>query len=365
MDTRPIVAISMGDPSGIGAEIAVKALSQADIYLGSKPLLVGDIDCVMDAASMTATNIAVNVVDRPDQGEYRPGTIDVIDLDNIAPGEIAYGRVSGKAGKAAFQYVERCIKLALAGEVDAVATGPISKEALNLGGHHYSGHAEIFADFTDTKDYCMMLVDGNFRVSYVTTHAPLRDACVFVTGERVAVVIGLTHNALVRLGISQPKIGVGGLSPRAGEGGVFGTEETEAIEPAVREAWAQGINAEGPISPDILSAKALAGQYDAAVAMYHDQWHIPMKAFSSKLDASTGRRVGMSGVNITLGLPIIQTSVDDGTGFAKMDRGKANPMSMIQAIELATLLARGGQSPNLPFANHGGAGVEEAGHTPQ
>lgn len=345
MDTRPIVAISMGDPAGIGAEIAVKALRECSIYSGSKPLLVGDLDCIMDAVSLTATNVAVNVVDRPDQGEYRLGTIDVIDLDNIAPGEIAYGRVSGKAGKAAFQYVERCIKLALAGEVDAVATGPINKEALNLGGHRYSGHTEIFADFTDTKDYCMMLVDGNFRVTHVTTHVPLRDACDLVTKERVGVVIGLTHNALVRLGISQPKIGVAGLNPHAGEGGMFGTEEIDAIEPAIWEARARGIYVEGPISPDTLFAKARAGQYDAAVAMYHDQGHIPMKTSSFKLDAATGRWVGMSGVNITLGLPIIRTSVDHGTAFAEAGHGRANPTSMVEAIELAVLLARGGQSP--------------------
>lgn len=341
MDRRPILAISMGDPAGIGAEIAVKALLEADLYSVAKPLVVGDVHCIADAISFTRSDVAVNVIDRPCKGLYRTGTINLIDMNNIEPEDITYGRVSRKAGAAAYEYIEHSIKLALAGEVDAVVTGPINKEALNLAGYRYSGHTEIFATLTGVRDYCMMLADGDFRVSHVTTHVSLRKACDLVKRDRIRTVIQLTHDALLRMAIPSPRIAVAGLNPHAGEGGLFGTEEIDEIAPAVRDAQAAGLNVEGPFPPDSIFAKARSGQYDAVVAMYHDQGHIPMKTAGFKLDPTTRQFTAMSGVNVTLGLPIIRTSVDHGTAFEIAGFGRANPESMVQAIRLAAVLARG------------------------
>lgn len=341
MDRRPIVAISMGDPAGVGAEIVVGALGDGKIWSVARPLVVGDLHFVADAVKITRSDIAINVVGRPGQGAYRPGSLDLIDLDNLVQADIAYGSVSAKAGNAAYQYGEHCIKMALIGEVDAVVTGPLHKEALNLGGHHYSGQAETFADLTGVREYCTLLVDGDLRVSHVSTHVPLRNALDLVTRERIGIVIRLTNDALVRLGIPRPRIAVAGLNPHAGEGGLFGAEERDIIAPAVRQAQEQDLNVLGPIPPDSVFARAQAGHYDAVVAMYHDQGHIPIKTSGFRSDASTGQWTSMTGVNITLGLPIILTSVDHGTAFDIAGLGRANPQSMIQAIELAASLARG------------------------
>ena len=226
MHERPIVAITMGDPAGIGAEIAVKVLGDPNIYSICKPFIIGDLDYVADAVRFTNSHEVLNKVDGPEDARYEPGTIDVMDLDNVALGEVAYGKVSGKAGHAAYEYIERGIQLALAGRVGAVVTGPIHKEALNLGGHNYSGHTEIFADLTSTKDYAMMLADGDFRVVHVSTHVSLREACDRVKKERVGIVIRLTHAALKQLGIENPRIAVSGLNPHSGEGGMFGRKRS-------------------------------------------------------------------------------------------------------------------------------------------
>lgn len=344
MREKPIVAITMGDPAGIGAEIAVKALSDPSIYSICKPFIVGDLDCVADAARFTHSSVILNKIDKPEDAYYKTGTIDVLDLDNIAPGEIEYGKVSGKAGHAAYEYIEHGIRLALAGNVGAVVTGPIHKEALNLGGHHYSGHTEIFADLTSTKNYAMMLADGNFRIVHVSTHVSLREACDRVKKERVGIVIELTYAALKQLGIDSPRIAVSGLNPHAGEGGMFGTEEIDEIAPAVEQARSQGIVVDGPVPPDTVFAKTRSGQYDAAIAMYHDQGHIPMKTAGFTLDVATGKWTAVSGVNVTLGLPVIRVSVDHGTAFGKAGKGTANPESLVQAIELAARFATGGRA---------------------
>lgn len=339
MDIRPIIAITMGDPAGIGAEIAVKSLQLQDIYLSIRPLIVGDLHCIKDAIKITGGKSAVNLISNPGSGLYEYGTIDVIDLDNVDENEIVYGIVSAKAGHSAYQYIEYGARLAMAGEVDAIVTGPIHKESLNLGGHPYSGHTEILADLTNTSDYAMMLADGEFRVAHVSTHVSLREACDLATKERVLTVTLLADNAMKKLGIAEPKIGIAGLNPHSGEGGLFGTEEIEEITPAITEAQHMGIKAEGPVPPDTLFAKARGGQYDIAVAMYHDQGHIAMKTAGFSLDSNTGQWTAVSGVNVTLGLPIIRVSVDHGTAFGKAGKGTANPKSMIQALELASKFA--------------------------
>lgn len=338
----PLIAITMGDPAGIGAEIAVKALAGAELYSTCRPVIVGDAGVVADAIRFTGLGVRLRRISGVEEAEFCPGTVDVLDLANVDMTTHAYGRVSPDAGRAAFEYIRSAIELAMARKVDAVVTGPIHKESLNLAGYHYSGHTEIFADLTGTRDYAMMLVDKGMRVVHVTTHVSLRKACDLVKKDRVLTVIRLADEATRALGISSPRIGVAGLNPHAGEGGLFGTEEMEEIGPAIEEARALRINAEGPIPPDTLFAKTRGGQYDVAVAMYHDQGHIPLKTVSFELDNS-GRWVAVSGVNVTLGLPIVRTSVDHGTAFGKAGKGTANPESMIQAIRLAAELASGGK----------------------
>lgn len=338
-DRLPVIAVTMGDPAGIGAEIAVKALVDPVVQAACRPVIVGDAKVVADAIRFTGSAAREKRLSDVSDALYEDGIVNVLNLDNVDLSKLVYGRVSPDAGRAAFEYIKTAIELALAGKVDAVVTGPIHKEALNLAGYHYSGHTEIFADLTGTKDYAMMLVDEGMRVVHVTTHVSLRRACDLVKKERVLVVIKLANRAAKALGISSPRIGVAGLNPHAGEDGLFGTEELEEIVPAVREARALGINAEGPVPPDTLFAKARGGQYDVAVAMYHDQGHIPLKTVSFRLDPQTAKWTAVSGVNVTLGLPIIRTSVDHGVAFGKAGKGTACARSMIDAIMLAAVMA--------------------------
>lgn len=340
-DARPVIAITMGDPAGIGAELAVKALADPEIYGVCKPFVIGDSKMIADALRFTGSDMAQRRIAKPDEGMFEPGTIDIVDLDNIDMNEHAYGRVSGSAGRAAFDYIRTGIELAMAGEADAVVTGPIHKESLNRGGYKYSGHTEIFADLTGTRDYAMMLVDQGMRVVHVTTHVSLRKACDLIKKDRVLTVIRLAHDAALRLGVAEPQVGIAGLNPHSGEEGLFGTEEIEEIRPAIDAAREEGIDAEGPVPPDTLFAKARGGQYDIVVAMYHDQGHIPLKTVSFALDQKTGKWLSVSGVNTTLGLPIIRTSVDHGVAFGKAGKGAANPESLVQAIHLAVQLAHG------------------------
>ena len=227
----------------------------------------------------------------------------------------------------------------MSGEIDATVTGPINKEAINRAGFHYSGHTEIYADLTHTKDYAMMLMHEQFRVIHVSTHVSLREACNRVKKDRVYKVIKLGYDTLKRLGIENPKIAVAGLNPHSGESGLFGREEIEEIEPAIKQAQREGLSVEGPIPPDTVFSKMQGGQYDIVVVMYHDQGHIPTKLLGFQYDEKTKTWDSVSGVNITLGLPIIRVSVDHGTAFGKAGEGRANPESIIQAIKIAARLA--------------------------
>jgi 4-hydroxythreonine-4-phosphate dehydrogenase len=236
--------------------------------------------------------------------------------------------------------VNKVIEMALAGEIQGTVTGPINKAAINAAGHHFAGHTEIYAKLTKTRDYAMMLTHGDFRVVHVSTHVSLREACDRVKRDRILMVIDLTHDVLLRLGILAPRIGVAGLNPHCGEGGMFGREDTGEILPAVEDAARSGKNVEGPIPADTVFSKMKGGMYDAVVVMYHDQGHIPTKLMAFEYDQQSGAWGSMSGVNVTLGLPIIRTSVDHGTAFGKAGEGRANPQSMIEAIRLAALLCR-------------------------
>ena len=265
--------------------------------------------------------------------------IECLDLHALAPENYRLGQVSAACGEAAFQYIVKAIDYAMAGRVAGVVTAPINKEALHLAGHLYSGHTEIFADYTHTPHYAMLLMSGRLRVIHCTTHVSMRKACDLITRERVGEVIWLADQAMRMMGLEHYTIGVAGLNAHCSENGLFGTEEAEAISPAIQDAQARGIPVEGPIPPDTVFVKALAGQYDVVVAMYHDQGHIPLKVVGFQLDAATGRFTSLSGINTTIGLPILRTSVDHGTAFDKAGKNLANEASMVEALELAAQMA--------------------------
>jgi 4-hydroxythreonine-4-phosphate dehydrogenase len=336
---RPLIGISVGDPAGIGPEITARALSLSEIYGFCRPLVVAEAEMVKEAIQFSKLNLKTLTVSSPKEGLYQFGTIDLLDLKNVDGKSVRHKTISAEYGRASFEYVKKVIELAMTKEIDATVTGPISKEAVNLAGFHYSGHTEIYADLTRTKDYAMMLVHDQFRVIHVSTHISLREACDRVKKDRVYRVIMLGYNAVKRLGVENPKIAVAGLNPHAGEEGLFGREEIEEIEPAIQQARKEGLNVEGPIPPDTVFSKMQGGQYDLVVVMYHDQGHIPTKLIGFQYDDKTKTWGSMSGVNITCGLPIIRVSVDHGTAFGKAGEGRANPESMIQAIKIAARLA--------------------------
>jgi len=337
---RPIIGITIGDPAGIGAEITVRALYRKEIYKKSQPVVIGSKSVIRDAMRMIPSNLELNVINDIEEIKGEFGIIDLLDLDNIRLDEFDYGKVSAKAGKASLDYIYKGIDLAMAKQIDAVVTGPIHKESIKAAGSPYAGHTEIFATHTKTKDYAMMLADKHLKVIHVSTHVSLREACDLVKKERVLTVIRLADKVLKDLGAKNPKIGVAGLNPHAGEGGLFGWEEVEEIIPAINQAKNEGIDVEGPIPPDTIFSKVMGKQYDIAVVMYHDQGHIPMKVTGFKYNKKTNRWSSMSGVNVTVGLPIIRTSVDHGVAFGKAGEGRANEESMVEAIQMAIQFIR-------------------------
>lgn len=334
------IGITLGDPAGIGPEISIKAFAKKDLYERCQPLLVGDA-CVVEKylQAHPELDLKINVVEEPDQGKYVYGTIDLIDLKAVDIDQLAIGEVSAMAGNAAFQYVKKVIELALDKKIDATVTNPLNKEALNLAGHHYAGHTEIYADLTHTDKYTMMLADGNLRVVHVSTHVSLREACYRATKERVLDVIRIADKACKNLGIKNPRVAVAGLNPHCGENGLFGREEIEEINPAVEAAKAEGINVFGSLPADTVFSKANGGMFDIVVAMYHDQGHIPLKLLGFVYDQEKQSWQAVQGVNITLGLPIIRTSVDHGTAFDQAGKWSASELSLENAIDYAIRLA--------------------------
>lgn len=337
---RKIVGVTMGDPAGIGPEIALKAFLKEELYQKCRPLLVGD-KSVLDyyLAKHPELDVSVNVVEDPADGKYTVGTIDLVDLQLVDMSNFEIGVVSATGGNAAFQYVKKVIELALDKKIDATVTNPLNKEAMNLAGHHYAGHTEIYADLTNTSKYTMMLADGNLRVVHVSTHVSLREACDRATKERVLDVIRIADKACKDLGIENPRIAVAGLNPHCGENGLFGDEEIREINPAVEQAKSEGINVYGSLPADTLFSKANGGMYDIVVAMYHDQGHIPLKLLGFVYEQETGKWAAVKGVNITLGLPIIRTSVDHGTAFDQAGSWTASEVSLENAIDYAIRLA--------------------------
>lgn len=336
---RPLIGISVGDPAGIGPEITAKTLNLEHVYESCRPLVVCDLKVMEEAVRFSGLDLKTRAVASPAEGVYEHGTLDVLDMKNVDMDKLQYKTVAAMTGQACYDYIEKVIQLALAGEIDATVTGPIHKEAINAAGIKHAGHTEIYGELTGTKDYAMMLAEGDFRVVHVSTHVSLKEAIERVKKPRILKVISLAHDVLKRLGIEDPRIAVAGLNPHAGENGLFGTEEMDEIIPAIEEAKKNGMNVDGPIPPDTVFSKMKGGQYDIVVVMYHDQGHIPTKLAGFNYDQKTNTWLSMSGVNVTLGLPIIRASVDHGVAFGKAGEGRANPESMLQAIEMAIQLA--------------------------
>lgn len=326
--SRPIIAITMGDPAGIGPEIVMRSLAHDEIYAWCRPLVVGDAARLRKAGAIVKSRLELHAVLAAGQARFVPGTVDVIDV-GLVPADLPFGAVSATAGEAAYRFIERACALVVAGEADAICTAPISKEALHAAGHRYPGHTELLAHLTGTPEVSMMLTAPNLRVIHVTTHIGLIDAVEKIDAPLVERTIARGHAILVKAGIADPRIGVCAINPHAGEGGLFGRgEEARKIEPAVAACRAKGWRVEGPLPADALFFRATRGDFDLVVAMYHDQGHGPVKALGIE-----------SGVNITVGLPVVRTSVDHGTAFDIAGTGAADERSLVEAIRQAVELA--------------------------
>ena len=338
--THPHLAITMGDPAGIGPEIIIKACEKlrSRIEAGDlRLLIIGSGAALKNAAAQLAAKLDIPEVRAADK-EW-PNLCFLQADDEGEP--IKPGVLSADGGRFAFKAVEQGVRLTQAGRIGGIVTAPLNKEALNKAGYHYPGHTEMLAELTGVKGSVMMLAHGNMRVSHVSTHVALQDVPKRLTPERLRYVIDLTDKALRGLGLEKPKIAVAALNPHAGEGGLFGRQDIDVSEPTIAKAVADGLNVVGPVPGDTVFVKLRAGQYDAVIAMYHDQGHIPVKLLGFEVDPATGRWQELSGVNITLGLPIIRTSVDHGTAFDIAGKGIANERSLIEAIEYAERLAAG------------------------
>ena len=327
---KPLIAITMGDPCGVGPEIIVRALADPALYEMCRPVVLGDRLAMERAVKVTGEPLDVREVAPEEIGvEMHAGVVNLLNLSSLAPEEIEYGRPGIAAGKAMYCFIAEATRLCLAGKTNAMATAPISKEALNRAGFHYSGHTELLAELTGTQDFVMMLAGERLRVTLVTIHEALRDVPELLTIERVLSTIRITHRDLDRYFCNDPRIAVLALNPHCGEGGLFGDEERRIIAPAVRMALNEGIDAVGPLSADTLFNFAAKGDYDAVVCMYHDQGLIPLKLLHFD-----------DGVNVTLGLPIIRTSVDHGTAYDLAGTGRASSKSMTAAIRTAAEMAK-------------------------
>src|SRR5689334_3818325 len=320
------IAITMGDACGIGPEIIAKLHADAESL--PRTLVIGDEGIIRRAVRLLALPLTVAVIDSPEDFQFAPNTIHVISLSRL-PEDLPFGQLDARAGKAAFDYIWTGIDLALQNRIRAVVTAPINKEALRLAGFRYPGHTEILADFSETKDFAMMLMNDDLRVILVTIHVSLREAIEQLTIKRELMTIRLAHQAMTQLGIARPRIGVAGLNPHAGEHGLFGSEDEAIVKPAIQQAQAEGIEVSGPWPGDTVFMQARQGRFDIVVAQYHDQGLIPVKYLGVD-----------EGVNITVGLPFVRTSVDHGTAFDIAGTGKASPASLRVAVEQPAMLSK-------------------------
>mgnify|MGYP000856851358 CR=1 FL=1 len=318
----------MGDPAGIGPEIAVKALTDPQVTETSDCFIIGDAEVIADAAKYSGVDCKLYRISNPSEGIYEAGTVNVIDLANADPGKFIKGEVSGLCGRASYEYIEKSAALAITGACDAVATAPINKESLRAGAVPYIGHTEILAGLTGTTDPITMFEVRNMRIFFLTRHVSLRNACGMVTKERIVDFAKRCYAALEKLGVSGGTIAVAGLNPHGGEHGLFGSEEVEHVFPAVELLRGEGYSVEGPVSADSVFHLALQGRYAAVLSLYHDQGHIAAKTLDFERT-----------VSITNGLPFLRTSVDHGTAFDIAGKGIASPVSMTEAIKVAAKYA--------------------------
>lgn len=327
---RPVIAITMGDPAGVGPEIVMKSLAHAEVYAQCRPLVIGDVGRLARAGEIVGVDLRLRPTETVAGALFEAGTVDVLPVVEV-PADLAWGVVSPIAGDAAYRCIAKAAELAMAGEVGAICTAPLNKEALHAGGHFFPGHTEMLAHLTGTPEVSMMLTAPGLRVIHVTTHIGLIDAIARIDAGLVERTIGRAHATLVAAGVPNPKLAVCAINPHAGENGLFGRgEEAEKIVPAIDACRAKGWNVEGPLPADTLFFRAGRGDFDAVVAMYHDQGHGPIKVLGIE-----------NGVNITVGLPVVRTSVDHGTAFDIAGTGRADERSLLEALRQAVALASG------------------------
>jgi 4-phospho-D-threonate 3-dehydrogenase / 4-phospho-D-erythronate 3-dehydrogenase len=332
---RPLLGITMGDPAGVGPEITAKALSRPDVMASCRALVVGDGSVMAATLELLRSPLRLHPVERVSECRFAPDEIECLDLGAVDSAHLPKAKVSAEAGRAAYAYIETAVRLCQSQAIEGIVTAPINKEALAAAGLQHSGHTEILAKLSGTKDFAMLLMGKELRVIHVTTHVALRRVPDLVTRERVRRVIQLAQQTMTGLGRPRARIAVCGLNPHAGEEGLFGDEEQTAIIPAVKDTQSEGLDVHGPLPADTLFSRARGGEFDIVVAMYHDQGHVPVKTLGFTYDEAAGAWTGLHGVNITVGLPFLRVSVDHGTAFDRAWKGIANPDSMVEALEVA------------------------------
>ncbi|NLL00398.1 MAG: 4-hydroxythreonine-4-phosphate dehydrogenase PdxA [Clostridiales bacterium] len=320
---KPLIAIPLGDPAGIGPEIVVKSIANKDVFQAARCVIIGDKKVIEDAIEFTKIPLKINVINKPSEGLFEENILNLIDLDNVNMDEFKLGQVSGMCGKAAYDYIAKSIELANAGEVDAVSTTPINKESLKAGNIDFIGHTEIFGALTNTEDPLTMFEVRGMRVFFLTRHVSLREACDLVTKDRIKDYVKRCKDMLKTLGVTEGTMAVAGLNPHSGEHGLFGYEEVNHVTPAVKEMQAEGYDVVGPIGADSVFHMALQGRFNSVLSLYHDQGHIATKTLD--FDRT---------IAITGGMPILRTSVDHGTAFDIAGKGIASEISMVEAILL-------------------------------
>jgi 4-phospho-D-threonate 3-dehydrogenase / 4-phospho-D-erythronate 3-dehydrogenase len=329
VDFKPILALTLGDAAGTGPELITRALADPEVRAVCRPVVIGDAATLRAAVKITGVPSTIRAIANASETGDDPTSIDVVDLANLDVDHLERGKVSAETGRAAYESIERAVQMTLRGETHAIVTSAINKEALHAAGYPFPGHTELLAELCGAQSVTMMLVAGKLRICHVSTHVSLVEAIARVRPKRILEVVQLAHDGVKQLGVAEPRIAIAGLNPHAGEGGLFGREEIEIIAPALEEARRRGFYVSGPYAGDTVFFRTLQGEFDCAIAMYHDQGHVAAKMLGI-----------WQGVNVTLGLPIIRTSVEHGTDFKNAGKGTGDPRSLVQALLLATNMAR-------------------------
>lgn len=325
---KPLIAVPIGDPAGVGPEIVAKSVASGDVFEAADCVIVGDKTIIENAIKIVGEDLTVHVISEPEEGDYRKGILNLIDLGNVDMAKFEFGKVNGMCGKAAYEYIAKCIELANKGKVDAVATTPINKESLRAGGINYIGHTEIIGALTETEDPLTMFETNGMRVFFLTRHVSLREMLDMITKDRIIDYVKRCMKALEKLGVTDGTMAIAGLNPHSGEHGLFGWEEVNEIMPAIEELQAEGYKVVGPIGADSVFHQAAQGRYNSVLSLYHDQGHIATKTLDFEKT-----------IAITNGMPILRTSVDHGTAFDIAGKGIVSAVSMIEAILLAAKYA--------------------------